>query len=30
MTEIGMDFGADGIVEDGGAGWTCQRSIGDQ
>ena len=24
-----MDFGADGIAEDDGAGWTCRRSISD-
>ena len=29
MSEIGTDFGADGIAEDDGAGQTCQRSIGD-
>ena len=29
VTEIGMDFGADGIAEDDRAGWTCRRSICD-
>ena len=28
--EIGMDLGTEGIAEDGGVGWTCWRSIGDQ
>ena len=30
MSEIGTDFGVDGIVEDDGAGQTCWRSIGDR
>ena len=24
-----MDFGTEGVVEDDGVGWTCQRSISD-